>query len=121
MLLKRYFLYLIRWQLSTPILAFCVIWFAAFGTTWSTVIANLVGGIIFFWIDRFIFTSDKLGPVWSVREHVVCADCGTVARGYRLVFAGNYDRRKDPHPEFRCEICSRKKTEQLKQCGVNVE
>ena len=120
MLIKRYFLYLIRWQLSTPILAFCIVWFAAFGATWSTVIANFIGGLIFFWIDRFIFTSEKFGPVWSVRDNIVCSDCGTVSRGYRLVYAGKYDRRKDPHPEFRCEKCSRIKTALLKQHGVEV-
>jgi hypothetical protein len=121
MLLKRYLLYLVRWQLSTPILAVCIIWFATLGATWSTVIANFIGGLIFFWVDRFIFTSEKLGPVWSVKEQVVCADCGKVARGYRLVYAGAYDRRKDPDPQFRCEECSRKKTDQLRQNGVEVE
>ena len=121
MIFKRYALYLIRWQLSTPILAFSVVWFAALGTTWSTVIANLIGGLIFFWIDRFIFTSEKLGPVWSVKDHVACADCGKIARGYRLVYAGNYDKRKDPHPKFRCEECSQKKTDELKHRGVSVE
>lgn len=120
-MLKRYALYLIRWQLSTPILAFSIVWFAAFGAAWSTIIANFIGGLIFFWVDRFIFTSEKLGPVWSVKEQVVCADCGNIARGYRLVYAGSYDRRKDEQPEFRCEDCSRKKTEQLKARGIPVE
>jgi hypothetical protein len=48
---KRYFLYLIRWQLSTPILAWCIFIFATLGTTWATIIANLIGGLIFF-LDR---------------------------------------------------------------------
>ena len=37
-LLKKYFLYLIRWQLSTPILAVCVVWFASMGTTVATIL-----------------------------------------------------------------------------------
>jgi len=119
--LKRYVFYLIRWQLSTPILAVCVLWFARFGTIGSTVVANFIGGLIFFWVDRFIFTSEKLGPVWNVRDQIVCSDCGKVARGYRLVYAGKYDRRRDLQPEFRCEECSRKKAGELKMKGVDTE
>ena len=52
---RKFLLYLLRWQLSTPIL-----WIAVknlgVGIS-STVIANLIGGAIFFWVDRFIFTS----------------------------------------------------------------
>jgi len=63
-------LYLFRWQLSTPILAPVIAFFkhspSIFGTKedWiGSAIANLIGGLIFFWVDRFIFTSEKLGPV----------------------------------------------------------
>ena len=52
-------LYMLRWQLSTPILALVPIaiekmcgnvsfWTAAF-------ISNLIGSLIFYWIDRKIF------------------------------------------------------------------
>ena len=54
-MVKKYLLYLLRWQLSTPILALCVCYFAGLGEIWATVIANLIGGLIFFWVDRFIF------------------------------------------------------------------
>ena len=118
---KRYALYLIRWQLSTPILAWCVVVFAALGATWATVIANLIGGLIFFWIDRFIFQSDKLDASWQVREKVTCADCNKIARGYRLVKSKNYDRSHDKHPEFRCEGCSQAKAEKLKKSGIYFE
>ena len=42
---KRYALYLLQWQLSTPILAPCIKWLGpSLGWLWSTVIANLIGG-----------------------------------------------------------------------------
>ena len=53
--MKRFALYLFRWQLSTPIL-WLVVRNLGVGI-WSTIIANLIGGSIFFWVDRFIFTS----------------------------------------------------------------
>ena len=56
-MLRKFFLYLLRWQLSTPILAVCVVWLNQYGTTVSTVVANLIGGCIFFWVDRLIFKS----------------------------------------------------------------
>jgi len=116
-MVKRYLLYLGRWQLSTPILAFCVAFFAQFGDVWATIIANLIGGLVFFWVDRVIFTRDFNEPVWSVKSDVVCTDCGRKARGYRLVYTGEYDRRKDHHPEFRCESCSERKLLELEQRG----
>ena len=58
-LFKRYVLYLLRWQLSTPILAVCYIYLNHLGTTLATIIANLVGGLIFFWVDKWIFKKRK--------------------------------------------------------------
>ena len=52
--MKKFLLYLLRWQLSTPILALCLL-FLQFSTIVNTIIANLIGGCIFFWIDRLIF------------------------------------------------------------------
>lgn len=54
-MLRKFLLYLLRWQLSTPILAVCVAWLNQYGTTVSTVVANLIGGCIFFWVDSLIF------------------------------------------------------------------
>lgn len=51
-------MYLLRWQLSTPILAICLSFFN-FGNFWNTVLANLIGGLLFFWIDRLIFGDKK--------------------------------------------------------------
>ena len=52
--LRQYLLYLLRWQLSTPLL-FCVIYFIDLPKFWQTVLANFIGGLIFFWVDRLIF------------------------------------------------------------------
>lgn len=114
----RYGLYLIRWQLSTPILAGVLYLLAGLGALIATIIANLIGGLIFFWVDRFIFTSQTLAAQEEVREEIRCVDCGTVARGYRLVRAKNYDKTNVLEPEFRCEACSKKKSEEHKRRGV---
>lgn len=116
---KRYILYLIRWQLSTPILAICVIWFAFAGSLWATVIANLIGGLIFFWIDKFIFQSHSLDSSWQIKEEISCFDCGQISRGYRLVKSENYNR-ETAVPEFRCEKCSIQKSKKLKKDGVKI-
>ena len=49
-------IYLLRWQLSTPILS-AVIYFTIdlWGNLASTVLANLIGGLIFYKIDKLIF------------------------------------------------------------------
>jgi len=115
-MIGKYLLYLLRWQLSTPLLALCVISFATLGTTWAAVLANLMGGLIFFWVDRWIFnrTSILRGEIWEVCSQIACADCGKVAdRGYRLVKARDYDRTNDRRPEFRCHDCSRRKYEKM--------
>ena len=65
----RFFLYLCRWQLSSPILAIVMgvikgtsmvgtksDWICAF---W----ANLIGGVIFFWVDKLIFAKSD-GKKW---------------------------------------------------------
>lgn len=53
---KKLLLYLIRWQLSTPILWSVIYLLTDMPLIWQTIIANLVGGLIFFWVDRWIFT-----------------------------------------------------------------
>jgi len=114
-MIKKYALYLLRWQLSTPILA-VVIAFLPISNEWlSVIIANLIGGLIFFWVDTLIFKQRYIFDIWSVQENVRCADCGQICRGYRLVKSKGYDRSKDPNPQFRCEACSKKKYELLKQ------
>lgn len=117
---KRYFLYLCRWQLSTPLLAIVLIYLSTLDKWTATVIANLIGGLIFFWVDSFIFKSKLLSAQWEVRDNIRCHDCGRIARGYRITKTPGYDKSEDRAPEFRCEECSTKKTELLKSQGVKV-
>jgi hypothetical protein len=118
--IKRYVLYLLRWQASTPLLAGIGIFLASFGQIVAAIVANLVGGLIFFWVDRFIFTSQSIAVQWEVKEMVTCVDCGKRTRGYRLVKSENYDKSNDPKPQFRCEECSKKKSEELKLRGIEI-
>ena len=116
-MIKRYIAYLFRWQLSTPVLWSII---SRLGTgIHATVIANLIGGLMFFWVDKFIFTSRVLAAQWEVKENIGCVDCEKPARGYRIVKANNYDRTNSV-PEFRCEPCSKKKAEELKKKGVKI-
>lgn len=116
-LLKQYPLYLLRWQLSSPILALCLI-YLHFGVTWNTVIANFIGGLIFFWVDKFIFTAKVMDPQWEAAEDIICADCGKSSGGYRIIRAKGYDKTKDTLPEFRCERCSTIKFQRQKEHGI---
>ena len=102
---KRYALYLIRWQLSTPILAVVLIWLANLNTIVATIIANLIGGLIFFWVDKFIFRTMYPSPLWEIKEDAVCVDCGAKGRGYRITEWLGYNRRQDKNPQYRCEVC----------------
>lgn len=49
---KTYALYLFRWQLSSPVLLGVLCLTGA--TLAGTILANLIGGLLFFWIDRWI-------------------------------------------------------------------
>ena len=55
----KFLLYLIRWQLSTPILALCLS-LLKFDTLSNTIIANLIGGILFYWVDKYIFQDGEV-------------------------------------------------------------
>ena len=113
---KRFSLYLLRWQLSTPIL-WLVVRNLGVGI-WSTIIANLIGGSIFFWVDKFIFTS-KAVEMWHFKENGICDNCGKEASLWRLALAPNYDRR-DSEPKFFCIECSKKRTDNLRRKGIKV-
>ncbi|MFH1855722.1 MAG: hypothetical protein ABH836_00645 [Candidatus Omnitrophota bacterium] len=111
---KRFILYLFRWQLSTPILWLVVRNLGA--GIWATVLANLIGGAIFFWVDKFIFTSPAL-EVWHYQSKGNCCNCGKEAELWRLVKAKDYDR-TTAKPIFLCAACSAKKLEELKAKGI---
>ena len=108
-MLKKYSLYLIRWQLSTPILAVVVAYFAYLGEWAAAAIANLIGGLFFFWVDRIIFRTLARDPLWEIKENETCADCGKKGTCYRVVEWLGYNRRKDKNPEYRCEVCREEK------------
>ncbi|MDD5005316.1 MAG: hypothetical protein PHS93_02280 [Candidatus Omnitrophica bacterium] len=113
--MRRFVLYLVRWQLSTPIL-----WLAVkqLGVgIWSTVIANLIGGAIFFWVDKFIFTSQAV-EIWHVKEGR-CDKCGAVSHLWRLVKTVKYDK-SNAKPIFLCMKCSKEKTDTLRAQGIPV-
>jgi hypothetical protein len=55
----KFILYLIRWQLSTPILALAMVAFDDFGTLWATILANLIGGCLFYFVDKKILGVDR--------------------------------------------------------------
>ena len=58
-MIKKYLLYLVRWQLSTPILAVVLWWLADVNAIVASIVANLIGGLVFFWVDRRIFNGGK--------------------------------------------------------------
>jgi hypothetical protein len=114
--MKRFIAYLIRWQLSTPILWLVVRQLGA--GLWQTIVANLIGGTIFFWVDKFIFTSNYF-EVWHYKESGKCDFCGKETVVRRLVKAQNYDR-TNAKPVYLCLECSKQKLKELKNRGVQV-
>lgn len=59
LIMKRFILYLIRWQLSSPILALCMWLMGDWNIAIATIIANLIGGCIFYFVDRRIFNDGE--------------------------------------------------------------
>lgn len=53
----RFVLYLLRWQLSTPIL-FAVTYYLldSLGAFLTSILSNFVGGCIFYHVDRWLFS-----------------------------------------------------------------
>lgn len=113
-MLKRFIFYLLRWQLSTPILWPIVNRLGA--RIEAVVAANLIGASIFFWVDKFIFTSPSF-EVWHVQPRGKCHQCAKEAELWRLVKAKDYDK-SEAKPVFLCAECSRKKLEELKARGI---
>ena len=52
--MRKLFFYVLRWQLSTPIL-YLVMANLPFDTLTKTVIANFIGALVFFPVDELIF------------------------------------------------------------------
>lgn len=57
--MMRFVAYLIRWQLSTPVLALCMWLMGGLDIILATVIANLIGGCIFYFVDKKIFRGEE--------------------------------------------------------------
>lgn len=66
--MKRFLLYAIRWQLSSPILALCWYWLECLGVARATIVANLIGGCVFFWVDKWIFRKKEKTFKCEVKE-----------------------------------------------------
>lgn len=64
---KKFFFYLVRWQLSTPVLWLCLLFLTPYlGDLLATIVANFIGGCIFFFVDRKIFSTYKASYIrWS--------------------------------------------------------
>lgn len=62
--MRPFILYTIRWQLSTPILA-VVLWITVYfginSFVIGSIIANLIGSIIFYFVDKRIFKTISSG------------------------------------------------------------
>lgn len=113
--MKKFLFYLLRWQLSTPI-----IWLVVrnLGTgLMATIIANLIGGCIFFWVDKIIFRSNK-PEIWYLKKGK-CSKCKKSGDLYRLVKAENYDR-TNAVPKFLCADCSLEKLKQLNIKSIKI-
>jgi len=114
--MNRFILYLLRWQLSTPILWLVVRQLGA-GII-PTIIANVVGGCIFFWVDKFIFTS-KAVELWQLKKGK-CDRCGKLTDLWRLALTEGYDKRSEKYPKYYCMECSLTKTNELRRKGIKV-
>lgn len=56
---KKFVLYLARWEASTFILAPCIAWLGHLGEWPATIIANGIGACAFFIVDKWIFREGK--------------------------------------------------------------
>jgi hypothetical protein len=104
-MIKKYLLYMGRWQLSTPILALVLWLLHGLNPVIVTIIANLIGSLIFFWVDKFIFRTRSKEPLWEISPSVECYQCGKVGVCYRIVEWRGYNRREVKNPQYRCETC----------------
>lgn len=111
---QKYLLYLTRWQLSTPLIS--GVFFLLTGrmnALWIGVIANFIGGLIFFWVDKFIFRSKTKAPLWEIQNNGTCHDCGKTGTCYRIVEWRGYNRRVVKEPQFRCDQCKDAKMQEI--------
>jgi hypothetical protein len=58
----KFITYLIRWQLSTIILAPCI-WLLPYNIIIKTLVSNGIGACVFWFFDRWLFQKDKNGRI----------------------------------------------------------
>ena len=56
---KKFVLYLLRWESSSLILAPCIAWLGHLGEWPATIIANAIGACVFFGVDFLIFKNEE--------------------------------------------------------------
>lgn len=100
--------YIIRWQLSTPIIAMVLWLLSDLNITLATIIANFIGALIFFPLDKIIFKKKYDRPIWEIKEGI-CDHCGKTDIIYRIISWGKYNREDDKNPKFLCRNCSLEK------------
>jgi hypothetical protein len=105
--MKKYGLYLLRWQLSTPILAGALYVLTFLDTLSATIVANLLGGLIFFWVDRYIFASNQLKGQLKMKSSIVNADCAREMRARNDSKTEACSRITDGHPNFSAKSAQR--------------
>lgn len=79
--MKRFIFYALRWQLSSPILAICLYYLRSMDVMLATVIANFIGAVIFYYIDKKIF--DKKDEIEILAAELIS--------GTRLIEKGEED------------------------------
>lgn len=128
-------LYLLRWQASSivlaPVIAIVaalftpnvdwntVAWFGTLTSWVGAITANLLGGLLFYGVDKFIFTSSAV-EVWNFKDYGICDQCGEEESLWRLVRAQNYNK-SNSVPVFLCMKCSKKKTDELRARGIKIQ
>jgi len=118
--MKKFFLYLLRWQCSTPILAVVTTWLASQNEWVAAAVANLIGGCIFFFIDRLIFKQPNSDiPLWQIAkgDNQYCYNCQKKSPVlFRVIEWKKFNwraQRKDIH--FRCAACAEQKLRALEE------
>lgn len=131
----RYCLYLLRWQASSlvlaPVIAITnalftpnvdwntVAWFGTLTSWVGAIAANFLGGNLFYWVDRFIFTSAAV-EMWHFIPEGKCDECSRTASLWRLTMAPGYDKRS-ANPKYYCMDCSKIKTDELRSKGIKIK
>lgn len=62
--MMKFILYALRWQLSTPILYICML-LLPFSGICKVIVANIVGAVIFYFVDKKIFGRDDIMEIFG--------------------------------------------------------